>query len=95
MRNEDEPAAESRTHRQASNAGCHFLDAESVTSSSVVDGVHLDADQHAKLGKALADPARDPLRACLKFLPRKSLTIELGTEHRRTGPPGCSVFSFK
>jgi hypothetical protein len=35
---------------------CHFFDAGSVTSSSRVDGVHLDADQHRTLGVALADP---------------------------------------
>jgi len=34
---------------------CHFLDAGDVTSSSVVDGVHFDADQHALLGRALAE----------------------------------------
>jgi len=34
--------------------GCHFFDAGTVTSSSRVDGVHLDADQHALLGEALA-----------------------------------------
>jgi lysophospholipase L1-like esterase len=33
---------------------CRFFDAASVTSSSAVDGVHLDADQHAVLGRALA-----------------------------------------
>jgi lysophospholipase L1-like esterase len=33
---------------------CHYFDAGSVTSSSGVDGVHLDADQHAALGQALA-----------------------------------------
>jgi lysophospholipase L1-like esterase len=38
--------------------GCEFFDAETATSSSVVDGVHLDTDQHAKLAKALADPVR-------------------------------------
>ena len=37
-----------------SELGCHFFDAGSVTSASVVDGVHLDADQHLSLGKALA-----------------------------------------
>jgi lysophospholipase L1-like esterase len=37
---------------------CGFFDAESVTSSSVVDGVHLDADQHARLGQALREPTR-------------------------------------
>jgi len=33
---------------------CHFFDAGSVTASSRVDGIHLDADQHVTLGKALA-----------------------------------------
>jgi lysophospholipase L1-like esterase len=33
---------------------CHFFDAGKVTSSSVVDGVHLDVDQHTILGRALA-----------------------------------------
>ena len=34
--------------------GCHYFDAETVTTSSPVDGVHLDADQHLTLGKALS-----------------------------------------
>ena len=38
----------------AEELGCHFFDAGSVTSTSRVDGVHLDEDQHAALGKALA-----------------------------------------
>ena len=33
---------------------CSFFDAGCVTTASKVDGVHLDADQHAVLGKALA-----------------------------------------
>jgi lysophospholipase L1-like esterase len=40
--------------RVAAEVGCHLFDAGSVTGSSVVDGVHLDADQHAVLGRALA-----------------------------------------
>jgi lysophospholipase L1-like esterase len=32
---------------------CAFFDAGSVTSSSVVDGIHLDAEQHERLGRAL------------------------------------------
>jgi lysophospholipase L1-like esterase len=39
----------------SSDLGCHFFDAKSVTSSSRVDGIHLDADQHLALGRALAD----------------------------------------
>ena len=33
---------------------CHFFDAGTVTTSSNVDGVHLDAEQHMSLGLALA-----------------------------------------
>jgi lysophospholipase L1-like esterase len=39
-----------------SDLSCHFFDAASVTSSSRVDGIHLDADQHLALGRALVDP---------------------------------------
>jgi lysophospholipase L1-like esterase len=35
---------------------CEYFDAGSVTSASRVDGIHLDKDQHAILGKALAEP---------------------------------------
>lgn len=38
----------------ASDLGCQFFDAGSVTAASAVDGIHLDADQHQSLGKALA-----------------------------------------
>lgn len=34
--------------------GCPFFDAGDVVKASAVDGIHLDADQHAILGKALA-----------------------------------------
>lgn len=33
---------------------CHFYDAGQVTGTSAVDGVHLDAEQHLVLGKAVA-----------------------------------------
>jgi lysophospholipase L1-like esterase len=39
--------------RVAAEEKCAFFDAGSVTPASVVDGVHLDADQHARLGRAL------------------------------------------
>jgi lysophospholipase L1-like esterase len=42
--------------------GCPFFDAGSVTPSSQVDGIHLDADQHLVLGKALATAVK-PLLA--------------------------------
>ena len=48
-----------QAYRQAAaDLRCHFFDAESVTSSSVVDGVHLDVDQHMELGRALVEPVR-------------------------------------
>lgn len=34
---------------------CAFFDAGAVIATSVVDGVHLDAEQHGELGMALAD----------------------------------------
>ena len=43
---------------KAGHLGCAFFAAETVTSCSVVDGVHLDEDQHLKLGEALAEPVR-------------------------------------
>lgn len=41
--------------------GCEFFDAGGVTASSRVDGVHLDAEQHAALGEALARAVREIL----------------------------------
>jgi lysophospholipase L1-like esterase len=38
----------------AQELGCHFFDAGSVTTTSRVDGVHLDEDQHLAIGEALA-----------------------------------------
>lgn len=38
----------------ATELHCQFFDAGSVTGASTVDGVHLDADQHVRLGQALA-----------------------------------------
>jgi len=38
--------------------GCHFFDAGTVTSSSRVDGIHLDEDQHLVLGRAVAEIVR-------------------------------------
>ena len=36
-------------------AGCHFFDAGGVITTSAIDGVHLDVEQHLKLGKELAE----------------------------------------
>jgi lysophospholipase L1-like esterase len=38
----------------AADLGCHFFDSAAATSSSRVDGIHLDADQHLTLGRAVA-----------------------------------------
>jgi lysophospholipase L1-like esterase len=40
--------------RVAAELGCPFVDAGKVVSTSTVDGVHLDADQHLVLAHALA-----------------------------------------
>ena len=38
----------------ATELGCHFLDAGQIIISSDADGVHLDPNEHEKLGKAVA-----------------------------------------
>ena len=40
--------------RFAEQHGCGFLDAGAVIVSSDVDGIHLEADEHRKLGEAVA-----------------------------------------
>jgi lysophospholipase L1-like esterase len=40
----------------AGDLGCQFFDAGSATPASRVDGIHLDSDQHRKLGLALVAP---------------------------------------
>lgn len=47
----------------AAREGCAFFDAATVTRSSRIDGVHLDADQHGLLGRALAEPVSALLSA--------------------------------
>lgn len=42
---------------------CEFFDAGTVTPTSLVDGVHLDADQHELLGKAIAQVVSPLLRS--------------------------------
>ncbi len=39
----------------AKELGVYFFDSATVTRASRIDGIHLDADQHERLGKALAD----------------------------------------
>jgi len=45
----------------AAELGCAYFDAGSVTTSSAVDGVHLDAKQHQTLGRALSQTVRPML----------------------------------
>jgi lysophospholipase L1-like esterase len=42
----------------AERSGCEFLDAAEVIVSSDVDGIHLDANEHRKLGEAVATRIR-------------------------------------
>src|SRR5262249_52408797 len=42
----------------AEQAGCPFLDADGVVTASPVDGVHWEADQHARLGVRVAEVVR-------------------------------------
>lgn len=48
----------------AAELQCRFFDAGAVTTTSAVDGVHLDADQHLRLGRAIA-------RAVSSVLPQR------------------------
>ena len=48
--------------RVAREAGCAFLDAGSVIVSSPLDGIHFEASQHLKLGRAVAEKAKELLR---------------------------------
>jgi lysophospholipase L1-like esterase len=47
----------------AAELGCAFFDAGSVTPASRVDGIHLDADQHGVLGRALVAAVRPLLES--------------------------------
>lgn len=44
--------------RVAQQMGCHFLDAGRVIVSSPLDGIHLAATEHTKLGRAVAEKVR-------------------------------------
>ncbi len=48
--------------RFAEQSGCEFLDAAGVIVSSDVDGIHFDAEEHRKLGRAVAARVREILR---------------------------------
>jgi len=48
--------------RFAEQYGCGFMDAGAVISSSGLDGIHLEADEHRKLGEAVAASVAEILR---------------------------------
>ena len=45
----------------AERYGLHFMDAGAVITSSPIDGVHFEADEHARLGKAVASRIQEIL----------------------------------
>lgn len=47
--------------RFAEQSGCGFLDASEVMVSSDIDGIHFEADEHRKLGEAIAMRIREIL----------------------------------
>ena len=47
--------------RVAALKGCHFMNAGATIVSSDADGIHLDPDQHVKLGHAIATKVREIL----------------------------------
>ncbi|CAE7359311.1 unnamed protein product [Symbiodinium sp. CCMP2592] len=52
----------SELQKVAKELSTHFFDAETVTSASAVDGIHLDEGQHETLGRALAEEAAKILK---------------------------------
>jgi lysophospholipase L1-like esterase len=54
-------------YRQVAAAlNCHFFDAQTVTATSALDGVHLDKEQHVKLGAALREPVHGILASSVR-----------------------------
>ena len=47
--------------RVANEKGCHYLNAGDHVESSPLDGIHLEVDMHARLGKAVAAKVREIL----------------------------------
>ena len=54
----------------ASEMSCGFFDAGRIVTASVIDGVHLDAEQHAILGKQLVAPVAEILNLGVPASPR-------------------------
>lgn len=57
----------------ANDRGCQFLDAKTITTTSKIDGVHIDEDPHEVLGLAVADVV-----GCV-FIPSWSTQSVVGT----------------
>ena len=49
--------------RVAGDLGCEFLDAGDVIMSSRIDAIHLDVEEHRKLGQAVASRVREIFEA--------------------------------
>ena len=47
----------------AERIGAHFINAAEFAKASITDGIHMDADEHEKLGKAMAAKVREILAA--------------------------------
>lgn len=47
--------------RFAEQYGCGFIDASDIITSSDLDGIHLEAEEHRKLGEAVAEHVRSAL----------------------------------
>ena len=47
----------------AGDLGCEFLDTADVIISSQIDAIHLDAEEHDKLGQAVAARVREIFEA--------------------------------
>lgn len=61
---QERSAGLAQAYRQiATELACDFLDAGAVTTTSLVDGVHLDADQHQRLGCEIARVVNTALSA--------------------------------
>jgi lysophospholipase L1-like esterase len=56
----DKSGGFARHYRRISNEkGCHYLNAGDHVESSPLDGIHLEVDMHARLGKAVAAKVRE------------------------------------
>jgi lysophospholipase L1-like esterase len=45
--------------RVAGELGCHFLDTSTVIVSSELDGIHLEREEHVRLGRAVAGAVKE------------------------------------